>query len=203
MRGFIAGLTLGAIIFAGVPAFAGSELLGKEVEKEVSVTLNGEKVSSGVIIEGSTYAPVRSISEAIGLGVSYEGGVVSLSEENTETNLLPDLSIPEIAQPPVDTSDPYRRFDTVEKINDRITRLESSIVQKQNLLDAYQNRINQIETAFADNSYNEKDRVPLEEELESRQRGVEECQELISKYNTEIEDLRAKLAKLEAAATTE
>ncbi|KAF9142796.1 hypothetical protein BGX30_002164 [Mortierella sp. GBA39] len=53
---------------------AGNGLLGAKVQGLFSVEVNGKKINDAVVINGSTYIPVRSLSESIGAGLSVSGG---------------------------------------------------------------------------------------------------------------------------------
>lgn len=50
----------------------GGEDVNKEVE--VTVTLNGVKLTEGVLDNGTTFAPVRTVAEALGAKVTYDPG---------------------------------------------------------------------------------------------------------------------------------
>lgn len=95
--GFIAGIVFA--LSSSVFADNISGLIGKEVEGTASVKLNGEVIGSAVIINGTSYAPVRVVSESAGMNVYYEKGVVKLKLPNipkpkvkTAEELSADLS---------------------------------------------------------------------------------------------------------------
>lgn len=71
---FSLALTIGSISYAAEPS-----LVGKTVQKVVSIVLNGKETSvEGIVINGVTYAPVRNVGEMSGMKVKYEGGKVRL-----------------------------------------------------------------------------------------------------------------------------
>lgn len=43
-----------------------------EENNEVTITLNGRKIASGLVDGGTTYAPVRAVAEALGAKVTYD-----------------------------------------------------------------------------------------------------------------------------------
>lgn len=101
MKKFIAGFVAGALLFCGVPAFADSikNILGAKVTGIYTVQKsNGEKIAEGAIINGSTYVPVRAISEATGaaLNVDTKAKVITLEEANALNTT--DESIPEVVK---------------------------------------------------------------------------------------------------------
>ncbi|MNL71058.1 hypothetical protein D3C87_1961520 [compost metagenome] len=45
---------------------------GSETDPDITVTLNGVKITSGLLENGTTFAPVRAVAEALGAKVSYD-----------------------------------------------------------------------------------------------------------------------------------
>lgn len=72
-------------------------LIGKQVEGQVAVIVDGKEISvPAAIIEGTSYAPVRAVAEAVGRNVDwYEGKVLINSKEAVKTvepSVTPTLS---------------------------------------------------------------------------------------------------------------
>ncbi|WP_195571504.1 hypothetical protein [Paenibacillus sp. 1001270B_150601_E10] len=74
-----------AVLGGGTAVWASSSsLVGKKVEKMVSLYIGSTKVNTdAIIIDGVTYAPVRKVGEMTGLQVSYEDGAVKLNRKDT------------------------------------------------------------------------------------------------------------------------
>ncbi|MBQ4899369.1 hypothetical protein KB559_11025 [Paenibacillus sp. Marseille-P2973] len=70
------------LLAAGVSA-ATNSLIGKKVQAVVSVKVDGKQVKDAVVIDGTTYAPVRSFSEASGYSVKVSKGEVLLTTTET------------------------------------------------------------------------------------------------------------------------
>lgn len=86
MKKFVSGLIVGLMLFAGASAFAdSSSLIGKKVQGLFSIEKNGTKIAEAVIINGSAYAPVRSIAEATGAGLTVEGKKIIMDSQITIT----------------------------------------------------------------------------------------------------------------------
>src|SRR5690606_5127456 len=62
-----------------------TSLIGRKVQSEAVVTLDGEQLGSVIIIDGVSYAPVRVIAEASGLKAGYAKGEVKLTTNAVET----------------------------------------------------------------------------------------------------------------------
>jgi len=86
----VLSILLVASMLGGTAVFAsGSSLIGQKVQSEVVVKLDGETLGNAVIVNKTTYAPVRLIAEATGLEVGYVPGEVTLVSE-AEVAKTPD-----------------------------------------------------------------------------------------------------------------
>lgn len=91
LKKFIAGFIMGSLIFCSVPAFVDSvqSIFGAKVTGVYAVQKSsGEKIAEGAILNGSTYVPVRAISEAVGtpLTVDTKEKVIILEDTKTTTS---------------------------------------------------------------------------------------------------------------------
>ncbi|MGN7167963.1 hypothetical protein ACTHSJ_19055 [Paenibacillus cellulositrophicus] len=75
---------------AAIAGAAGNGLLGAKVQGLFSVEVNGKKINDAVVINGSTYIPVRSLSESIGAGLSVSGKkvVITTDSESTDNSIV-------------------------------------------------------------------------------------------------------------------
>lgn len=74
---------------SAVVGAAGSSLLGAKVQGLFSVEVNGKKIEDAVVLNGSTYAPVRSISESLGAEIAVNGKKVVITtdvDKDIQTN---------------------------------------------------------------------------------------------------------------------
>jgi hypothetical protein len=80
MKKYVVGFLAGVLLTFSMSAYADDikNLVGQKVQGTVAVKVNGAQVADGVIIKGTSYAPVRSLTEAAGLDVSYDKGVVTV-----------------------------------------------------------------------------------------------------------------------------
>jgi hypothetical protein len=82
MRKLLISLCAGVLLLGGTIVAADTiSMVGKRVQAEATVTVNGEIISSAIIIDGKSYAPVRDIIEAVGAGVTYTKGEVRVTDE--------------------------------------------------------------------------------------------------------------------------
>ncbi|KUP22424.1 hypothetical protein [Paenibacillus sp. DMB5] len=81
MKKFVSGIIVGVLLFAGVTAFANSSsLIGQKVQGLFSIEKGGSKIADAVIINGSAYAPVRAVAEAVGTNLAVEGKKIIMSD---------------------------------------------------------------------------------------------------------------------------
>ncbi|MEK4061679.1 MULTISPECIES: hypothetical protein [unclassified Paenibacillus] len=81
MKKFVSGVIVGALLFGGASAFAGSaSLIGQKVQGLFTVEKNGAKVADAIIINGSAYAPIRAVSEATGTKLTIEGKKIIMGD---------------------------------------------------------------------------------------------------------------------------
>jgi|SRR5690606_9993931 len=72
----VALTTLGATSYGSV-----ASLVGKKVQSEALVIVNGAELGNAIIIDGVSYLPVRKVSESLGVDVSYEDKKVIVIDE--------------------------------------------------------------------------------------------------------------------------
>ncbi|MDF9845168.1 MULTISPECIES: hypothetical protein [unclassified Paenibacillus] len=77
MKKFISGVIVGVLLFASASAFADSVgIFGKKVTGIYTIMQDGKKVAEAGIINGSAYAPVRAVSDAVGASLTVEGRTI-------------------------------------------------------------------------------------------------------------------------------
>lgn len=91
MKKYVAGFLVGALFTLSATAFADEikTLVGKKIQGETVVELNGQVLDTAIIVDGKSYAPTRSIGEAAGFDVNMKDKKIILSETNTTTSSDP------------------------------------------------------------------------------------------------------------------
>lgn len=177
MRQYVIGALVGAALTLSFNATAAVEsLIGKQIQGEAPVVLNDQPLdTTGAILDGTTYVPVRAISEALGLDVDFKDGTVVLDKENEEAPTVSDPVTPEVPATPepeaeatsVNPADlPIRTADDVK--ND-ISNLKAGIWAVK---------------ASIESSRPDDQRLPI-------------FQERLIKYEQELADLEKELAALQ------
>lgn len=138
MRKYLIGFIVGVVVSVSATAYADDivSLIGQQVDGQTPVYLNGTKLDDAVIIDSKSYAPIRTVSEAAGLEVSYTEGEIQLSEpQSTETPAVdtqattPEPSGGTVTEPVVS------KEEQLSNINDKIGMIQSNIRYQEIILD--------------------------------------------------------------------
>lgn len=164
-----------AFLLCAGTAYASSNVVGKKVDSVISVYKDGQKLNTeAVVINGVTYAPVRAVSEAVGVDVKYEGGKVTLSTSTANTSKIEEAIT--------------RKDDTIEATKKLIQTLNESITTLNgNLEEARKNYVEKPNTTFEDShAY----KVIMGD--------INTTQELLDKTQAELTKLQQEKAQLTA-----
>lgn len=139
LRGYVIGAIIGGLlVFSGQALAETTSLIGKKVQAENTVIVDGKELPvKAVNIGGTTFAPVRSFAEALGSGVDFKDNTVILSQkegepvDSTEATATPDPT----PGTPVEMSELDKQIAEIERIgteNDNkaielLNRLSSSL----------------------------------------------------------------------------
>lgn len=82
-------LLLGTL--TAVASAATNSLIGKKVQSVVSFVVDGKSVKDAIIIDGTTYVPARSFSEAAGYSIAIEGGTVKMTATQEEEAIVKEI----------------------------------------------------------------------------------------------------------------
>jgi hypothetical protein len=92
MKRMLAALVFALTLSGVFIAYAGGDMVGKAVEGVLPVWVHGNKLQKDVIvIEGTSYAPVRDIGESLGLDVEFKDNQVFLNRK--EKVVLPNYKV--------------------------------------------------------------------------------------------------------------
>ena len=101
MKKFILGVICGALIFGGTSVLADSlSLVGKTVQKEVTVNFNGEPLAvKAIMVNNTTYLPIRMLGNLLGAKIEYKDGEVHMEKpdeyQNIKEQILTEIMLEE------------------------------------------------------------------------------------------------------------
>lgn len=118
MRKYIIGALFGLVLGLSATAYADElqSLIGKKVQGQTDVYLDGTKLDSAIIVDGKSYAPTRKISEAAGKKVNFKDGGIYLDTPVEVTT----------TEQPEQNSETETEM-TLEQVNHQIGKIEGEI----------------------------------------------------------------------------
>lgn len=136
MRRFVSGLLLGALIFGGSSVLAdGVVWTGKTIEGELPVFYNGEPlVAKAIVVEGTSFLPLRTIGNTLGAKVEYKDGAVYVEKANDyeaiKEKIVNDIKL-EMRKEEL-RDEIAKLYAAIENQRERIAELERSIEISEN-----------------------------------------------------------------------
>lgn len=81
MRKYAIGFIVGAILVSATQVYGGAvTLIGKKIQHEVEVSLFGQTLKNKApLIDGTTYVPLREITEKLGYKAAFKDGKVEIT----------------------------------------------------------------------------------------------------------------------------
>ncbi|RXZ83368.1 hypothetical protein EBB07_06020 [Paenibacillaceae bacterium] len=92
MKKFVVGVICGAVVSLGISVSAAeikNSFVGKKVQSEMTVSVNGKLVSgTAIVIDGASYLPVRAFTNAVGGKVESikDGRISVVTKDESNTN---------------------------------------------------------------------------------------------------------------------
>lgn len=119
MKKFVAGIIIGAGLMIGMSASAGvANYVGSVIQGQFNVKLNGQELEQpGLIIDGVSYLPTRTVAEMFGAEVKFDADMgIELTKK---MELIPTSpSSPIIPHDPVSPKPFKPEFDASSRIDD-------------------------------------------------------------------------------------
>ncbi|MEC0231184.1 hypothetical protein [Paenibacillus alba] len=182
MKKIILGILIGVSITAAGSAYADDikNVIGLKVEGSFPVKVNGVKTTNdAVIIDGSSYLPVRAMGEALNMDVKFDADLgIELKEKGvTKVETTPQPQATSIPAVPEKT--------TQQKIDE----LRSKIIDDKNTLETH-NNLMKINEDSLKNSNVPKESV--QKAIDGYKKIITEIEARISSYEAEITALQNK-----------
>lgn len=170
MKKYIAGFLAGALFTVAGAAFADDiqSLIGKKIQGETVVELNGQALDTAIIVDGKSYAPVRVIGEAAGYDVSMQNKKIILEEKVSST--------PTATSPGEETNLEFLKT----KLNERIVDIKKRIADTKKLIEVSESVINDPT----------KDSAGEENFLKMRQATLAEQEDTLANLEAELDALK-------------
>lgn len=173
MKKFVLGVMCGAFLFGGTSVLADSvSLVGKKIEKELLVYFNGEPLAAkAIVVEGTSYLPVRTIGNTLGADIKYRDGAVYVEKpydyEAIKKQVMNDI----------------KREMRIEELRDEIVKLKGANEKIKESLEIVEE---DIEKSSVDGGY-----------IEGSLMAKANLESALQKNLQRIQELEAELAELE------
>lgn len=126
MKKIVVGVIIGFVLAFAASAYADEieSLIGKKIEGEFPVTINGQRLDKkAIVIDGTSYLPVRAIADAVYQNVYFDADLgITLTSKG-------ELSLPEV-QP--GTEPAASKDDQISDVRTQIKEIEGRIVAIEN-----------------------------------------------------------------------
>jgi len=193
LRKYLLGFLVGILFASAVPAYgAVSSLVGKKVSSEITVKLDKKEIGTAIVVDGRSYLPVRSLSDAIGLKLNVTKEEVSLLTgpvENSES-IIKELEIKKTGRANlvlfrdrvVDEYDNLKLI--IDKPDNQLAEAKAYLLTMGDEHPMRQVQLGVIET--------------LEQGIKDREKRLVELQTEIDKFNQQITERDVEIAELES-----
>lgn len=148
-----------------------TSLVGRKVQSEAVITLNGDEIGAVLIIDGVSYAPVRVIAEASGLTAGYKKGEVMLATNAVKTTSTESINVDSLTK-------------EKRQLEIRATTLHDFITDSNNVINRYNEILKTIDESLID-TYEEMlenaelERAEYKKELVTVESRISEIDELL------------------------
>lgn len=188
MKKFISGLIVGLLLFAGTTVFADSakSLLGKKVQGTFEVAFNGKAIGDAAVIDGSTFLPVRSISDATGINIAVEGKKINLTTSGNQ--IVADISDAE--------TDAKNKAEGL--VTSKINTLQENIKTHQFNIDLEKNTLSNLQKKLVELKAADDGKAVSKQGIEIVEGKIADSQKLIAELQAKIDAAEAEIKQLEA-----
>lgn len=193
----LSGVVLGvAISFSGEISAATSKLLGGKVGKVMTVSLDDKKIGEAPVIGGTSYVPVRTAANELGLEVKVSGNEIQLTspEEEVQPDVPQEGSVQDNSDQVEAQKDTITRETNAIKV--QIKEYESVVSNKEAItrgIDSDSEYLKNMEESRARGS--EFYSLAL---IESTKDGIAKSKKLLEDAETNLPLLKQKLSELES-----
>ena len=197
----LAGFALGvAVAYSPQIQAAASSLLGSKVGNVLDVKIDNKSIGKGAVINGTTYVPLRSAANAMGMEIT--------KVDSKEVNLVSDTEPTPPTTPIVDNSDQIRL--KVEELNGKISEIKMKITYAEDVISNKESTLNAIQRnkemleildkqkAAGSELYNEANYQMYQKQIEKSQNNLDNAERDLPILKQQLADLEKQKQELEA-----
>ena len=158
MRKYVIGALIGATLTFGTQAFAEvSTMIGKAIQGSFPIKLDGKQLKDqAIVIDGTSYLPVRAIGDALNLDVSFNSDLgIELKKKGGTSVIVPPIpkepTLKDIEQQIEVNKGQQEKFEKFISItNNDLSGPSDAAARAQKDLDQYQVELDKLKVELAD-----------------------------------------------------
>ncbi|MCM3294128.1 hypothetical protein M3661_28945 [Paenibacillus sp. MER 180] len=192
MKKFISGVIVGALIMVSPQVYgAASSIIGKKVDGELVVKIDGKQAGKAAVVDGKSYLPVRDVANELGLKINVENKEVVITSTSED-------KIAEEVKKQVEAIKTENEISELKKEKQKISeRLESNKSGLEEAANWHKKSKERYEQARSQSS-DLKDSESQKKIYESAKAGHENLQNKITEDEKELERINTRLKELGA-----
>ncbi|BFH71208.1 hypothetical protein J27TS7_58960 [Paenibacillus dendritiformis] len=120
MKKFISGVIVGALIMLSPQVYgAASSVIGKKIDGEMIVKIDGKQAGTAAVVEGKSYLPVRDVAKELGLNIKVENKEVVITSTDND----------KIAEEVKKQIDAMKKEEEIEKLKQERQSIKNKLEQ--------------------------------------------------------------------------
>ncbi|EJW14459.1 hypothetical protein M5X00_30015 [Paenibacillus alvei] len=192
MKKFITGVIVGALIMVSPQVYgAASSIIGKKVDGELVVKIDGKQAGKAAVVDGKSYLPVRDVVNELGLKIKVENKEVIITSTSED-------KIAEEVKKQVDAMKKEEEIEKLKQDKQKVSKkleedksnIEISIANMQKAKEKYDDTVSRTNDPFHVD--------PLKTFYESSKTGHENLLKRIEDNEKELERINNRLKELGA-----
>lgn len=192
----VIGILIGIMLTLSPQIYgAGSKLLGSKVDNTLDIKLNGKSIGQGAVIEGTSYLPVRSAANALGLEISVDSKQVNLQgKSSSDLSKKADEEQQELINTENKANEITNLTAQIKLSKQNIASLENAIPYSEKTLTS---RLNQLNAAKANSQISQEILDRAQSNYDDAVKAVETNKENLATEQHNLADLESQLAALQ------
>jgi hypothetical protein len=199
MKKFVLGMLIGIGLSLGVTAYAADivSLIGKKVDGSFPLIINNVRADKDVlVIDGTSYLPVRSAAALFGYDVSFNADLMVLLTKKSEATIKNDTEKESVATPapstipvPTPSQVPTASVEPVESKADIIDKIKINIIGMNSQINVVLDEIKKKE-ALLKSIQNDNNQAA---KMQSTKEEIKRLKSVLADYTKQLEKLNKAL----------
>jgi len=192
MKKFISGVIVGALIMVSPQVYgAASSIIGKKIDGELVVKIDGKQAGKAAVVDGKSYLPVRDVANELGLKIKVENKevvITSTSEDKIAEEVKKQIS-------------DMKKDEEIEKLKQEREKVSKKLEQDKSNMETSIDGIQRLKEKYDDivSRTNDQQLIePYKKAYEGSKTGHENLLKRIDDNEKELERINSRLKELGA-----